>query len=205
VLVLGGIYLGVFTPTEAASVGAAGAMIFALFRGKLNFHALADSLVDAARTTTMIFMVGFGALVFSNFINLAGLPDAMVEFITTLDVSPIGVVLAICVIYVIMGCVFDSLAMLLLTIPIFYPIVQPLGIDGVWFGIIVIIVIEIGLITPPIGMNVFMVKTVLTDVEIWTIFNGIWPFLAATVLGLALIMIFPQIALFLPDLMVNLR
>jgi TRAP-type C4-dicarboxylate transport system permease large subunit len=153
----------------------------------------------------MIFMVGFGALVFSNFINLAGLPDAMVEFITTLDVSPIGVVLAICVIYVIMGCVFDSLAMLLLTIPIFYPIVQPLGIDGVWFGIIVIIVIEIGLITPPIGMNVFMVKTVLTDVEIWTIFNGIWPFLAATVLGLALIMIFPQIALFLPDLMVNLR
>jgi len=99
----------------------------------------------------------------------------MVEFITSLDVSPIGVVLAICFIYVILGCVFDSLAMLLLTVPIFYPIVQPLGIDGVWFGIVVIIVVEIGLITPPIGMNVFMVKTVLKDVEIWTIFNGIWP------------------------------
>ncbi len=94
--------------------------------------------------------------------------------------------------------------MLLLTVPIFYPIVQPLGVDGIWFGIIVIIVIEIGLITPPIGMNVFMVKTVLKDVSIWTIFNGIWPFLAATVIGLALIIIFPQIALFLPNLMLNL-
>jgi tripartite ATP-independent transporter DctM subunit len=205
ILVLGGIYLGVFTPTEAASIGAAGAMVFALARGKLNIRALVDSLVDAGRTSAMIFVVGFGALVFSNFINLAGLPDAMVEFITSLDVSPIGVVLAICFIYVILGCVFDSLAMLLLTVPIFYPIVQPLGIDGVWFGIVVIIVVEIGLITPPIGMNVFMVKTVLKDVEIWTIFNGIWPFLAATIIGLAIVMVFPQIALFLPDLMLNLR
>ena len=205
VVILGGIYLGVFTPTEAASIGASGAMIFAFGRGKLNLQALVDSLIDAARTSAMIFFVGFGALVFSNFINLAGLPDAMVEFITSLDVPPIGVVLAICIIYVILGCVFDGLAMLLLTVPIFFPIVQPLGIDGVWFGIVVIIVIEIGLITPPIGMNVFMVKTVLRDVEIWTIFNGIWPFLAATILGLAIIIMFPQIALVLPNLMLDLR
>ena len=153
----------------------------------------------------MIFLVGFGALVFSNFINLAGLPEAMIDFITSLDVPPIGVVIAICVIYVVLGCVYDSLAMLLLTVPIFYPIVEALGVDGIWFGIVVIIVVEIGLITPPIGMNVFMVKTVLRDVDIWTVFNGIWPFLFATFVGLAAICAFPQIALLLPDLMLSLR
>jgi tripartite ATP-independent transporter DctM subunit len=200
-VVLGGIYLGVFTPTEAAAIGAAGAMLFALLRRKLGWSALYHSLVDAGRTSAMIFMVGFGALVFSNFINLAGLPDAMVSWINSLDVSPLGVVLAMCVIYVVLGCVFDSLAMLLLTVPIFFPIIKPLGVDAIWFGIIVIIVVEIGLITPPIGMNVFMVKTVLRDVEIWTIFAGVWPFLIATLLGLALIIAFPGIALFLPDLM----
>ncbi len=205
ILVLGGIYTGVFTPTEAAAIGAAGAMLFALGRGKLDWAALYHSLVDAGRTTAMIFVVGFGALVFSNFINLAGLPSAMVEWIESLQVSPIGVILAICLIYVILGCVFDSLAMLLLTVPIFFPIVEPLGVDPIWFGIIVIVVVEIGLITPPIGMNVFMVKTVLRDVEIWTIFNGVWPFLAATLIGLALIIVFPQIALVLPDLMLNWR
>ena len=201
VLVLGGIYLGVFTPTEAAAIGAAGAMLFAFGRGGLGFQALAASLVDAGRTTAMIFLVGFGALVFSNFINLAGLPEAMIDFIASLDVSPLGVVIAMCVIYVVLGCVFDSLAMLLLTVPIFYPVVEPLGVDGIWFGIVVIVVVEIGLITPPIGMNVFMVKTVLRDVDIWTVFRGVWPFLAATLVGLALICAFPEIALFLPDLM----
>ena len=204
VVVLGGIYLGVFTPSEAAAIGAAGAMVFAMARGKLGSRAMIESLIDAGRTTAMIFMVAFGALVFSNFINLAGLPTAMVNWIDSLNVTPIGVILAICLIYVAMGCVFDSLAMILLTIPIFFPIVEPLGVDGVWFGIIVIIVVEIGLITPPIGMNVFMVKTVLRDVEVWTVFNGVWPFLGATLIGLALIIAFPQIALFLPDLMLNL-
>ena len=164
-----------------------------------------DALIDAGRTTAMIFMVGFGALVFSNFINLAGLPDAMVELIHAFDVPVIGVVLIICAIYVVLGCVFDSLAMLLLTVPVFFPIVDSLGVDPIWFGIVIIIVVEIGLITPPIGMNVFMVKTVLRDVEIWTIFNGVWPFLAATLIGLALILVFPDIALLLPDLMPNLR
>jgi C4-dicarboxylate transporter, DctM subunit len=201
VVVLGGIYVGVFTPTEAAAIGAAGAMLFALGRGMLDLTALFRSLVDAGRTTAMIFLVGFGALVFANFINLAGLPAAMVDWIDSLDVSPVGVVLAICLIYIVLGCVFDSLAMLLLTVPIFFPIVEPLGIDPVWFGIVVIIVVEIGLITPPIGMNVFMVNTVLRDIDIWTIFNGVWPFLVATLVGLGLIIVFPQIALFLPGLM----
>ena len=204
-LVLGGIYLGVFTPTEAAAIGAAGAMLFAVGRRRLGFRALASALVDAGRTTAMIFLVGFGALVFSNFINLAGLPEAMIEFIGALDVSPLGVVIAMCAIYVVLGCVFDGLAMLLLTVPIFFPIVESLGIDPIWFGIVVIVVVEIGLITPPIGMNVFMVKTVLRDVDIWTVFRGVWPFLLATLAGLALICAVPEIALFLPDLMLDLR
>ena len=205
VLVLGGIYLGIFTPTEAAAIGAAGAMVFAMGRRKLALSSMIDALIDAGRTTAMIFMVGFGALVFSNFINLAGLPDAMVALIQAFDVPVIGVILIICAIYVVLGCVFDSLAMLLLTVPVFFPIVDSLGVDPIWFGIVIIIVVEIGLITPPIGMNVFMVKTVLEDVEIWTIFNGVWPFLAATLIGLALIVAFPGIALLLPDLMLNLR
>lgn len=198
VIVIGGIYLGVFTPTEAAGIGAFGAFVFALARRKLGWTAFVDALVDAGRTTAMIFMVGFGALVFSNFVTLAGLTGAMVDFIQSLEVSPTGVVIAMCVLYVILGCVFDSLAMLLLTVPIFFPIIEPLGVDPVWFGIIVIVVVEIGLITPPIGMNVFMVRSVLHDVETWTIFNGIWPFLAATLVALVLLFLFPGIATFLP-------
>ncbi|HUG79204.1 MAG TPA: TRAP transporter large permease [Burkholderiales bacterium] len=203
VLVIGGIYLGVFTPTEAAGIGAFGAFLFAAMRRKLGFAACVEALVDAGRTTAIIFTVGFGALVFSNFVTLAGLTAAMVELIRSLEVSPTGVVLAMCVLYVILGCVFDSLAMLLLTVPIFFPIVAPLGVDPVWFGIIVIVVVEIGLITPPIGMNVFMVRSVLQDVDTWTIFNGVWPFLAATLAALALLFAFPGIATWLPEQMVK--
>ena len=201
VLVMGGIYLGVFTPTEAAGIGATGAFLFALGRRRLGWREFVDSLIDAGLTTGMIFVVAFGALTFSNFLNLAGLPDLMVEWISSLDVSPVGVVLAMCVIYVLFGCVFDSLAMLLLTVPIFAAIVEPLGIDLIWFGIVVIIVVEIGLITPPIGMNVFVVKTVLEDVSLWAIFRGVWPFVAASLVGLGLIIAVPEIALFLPSLM----
>ena len=201
VLVLGGIYLGIFTPTEAAGIGATGALLFALARRRMGWRDFVDSLIDAGLTTGMIFVVAFGALIFSNFVNLAGLPDAMVEWITSLNVSPIGVVIAMCVIYLLLGCVFDSLAMLLLTVPIFAAIVEPLGVDLIWFGIVVIIVVEIGLITPPIGMNVFVVKTVLHDVSLWAIFRGVWPFVVASIIGLALIIIFPGIALVLPNLM----
>lgn len=200
-LVLGGIYLGVFTPTEAAGIGATGALLFALARRRMRWRDFVDSLVDAGITTGMIFTVAFGALIFSNFVNLAGLPDVMVEWINSLNVSPLGVVLAMCVIYLLLGCVFDSLAMLLLTVPIFAAIIEPLGVDLIWFGIVVIIVVEIGLITPPIGMNVFVVKTVLTDVSLWDIFRGVWPFVVASLVGLLLIIVFPDIALVLPALM----
>ena len=141
------------------------------------------------------------ALIFSNFINLAGLPDALVDGINSLAMPPIGVVLAMCVIYIVMGCVFDSLAMLLLTVPIFFPIIKSVGLDPIWFGIIVIIVVELGLITPPIGMNVFVVKAVIGDVPMWTVFRGVTPFLIAMIVGLAVVIYVPAVSLFLPRLM----
>ena len=122
----------------------------------------------------------------------------MIEYF---ELSPVGVVLAMCAIYLLLGCVFDSLAMLLLTIPIFVAVIEPMGVDLIWFGIVAIIIVEIGLITPPIGMNVFVVKTVLADVRIWAIFAGVWPFVVASLIGLALIIAMPEIALLLPGLM----
>jgi tripartite ATP-independent transporter DctM subunit len=200
-LVMGGIYGGIFTPTEAASIGAFGAMMFVLWRQRLTWKTLVGSLAEAGRTTGTIFTVGFGALIFSNFVNVAGLPRDLVAIIEAADVSPIGVVLVICLILIVLGMVFDALAMILLTVPVFFPIVASLGLDPIWFGIIVIIVVEIGLITPPIGLNVFVVKSVAPDVPLGEIFKGIVPFFLASVVGLALIILFPAIALFLPGLM----
>jgi C4-dicarboxylate transporter DctM subunit len=200
-LVIGGIYLGVFTPTEAAAIGAAGAFLFALLRGRLGLNETFAALVESSITTTMIFIVLIGALVFSNFVNIAGLTDAMVTWIESLNASQIGVVLAICLIYVLLGCVFDSLAMLILTVPVFTAILKPMGVDLIWFGIVVIIVIELGLITPPIGMNVFVVNAAIPDVAIWTVFRGVWPFIIAMLICLASVIIFPSLATLLPRLM----
>jgi C4-dicarboxylate transporter, DctM subunit len=200
-VIIGGIYLGVFTPTEAAGIGAAGAFLFALMRGKLGLRGVFDALVESGVITGMIFVVTFGALVFSNFITIAGMTRAITDWIDGLNAPPLGVVLAMCLVYVVLGCVFDSLAMLILTVPVFVAIVKPLGVDLVWFGIIVIIVVELGLITPPIGMNVFVVNSVIPDVTVWTIFSGVWPFLIAMIIGLGLVITIPTLATFLPSLM----
>ena len=200
-LIIGGIYLGVFTPTEAAGVGATGAFLFAFFRGKLGLQRTFDALIESGITTGMIFVVTFGALVFSNFINIAGLTTAMSDWILQLHASPLGVILAICAIYLVLGCVFDSLAMLILTVPVFTAILNPLGVDLIWFGIVVIIVVELGLITPPIGMNVFVVNAAIPDVNVWTVFRGVWPFVLAMLLCLILVIAFPSLATFLPRLM----
>jgi tripartite ATP-independent transporter DctM subunit len=201
VLVLGGMYSGVFTPTEGAGVGAAGALLFGIARRRLGFRATVEALVDAGRTSGSIFVVTIGAFVFSNFINIAGLPEAMIAWIQSLAVSPIGIVLAMCAIYIVLGCLFDSLAMLLLTVPVFFPIVNGLGLDAVWFGIIVIVVVELGLITPPIGMNVFVVKAVVGDVPMWRVFRGIVPFVIAMLVGLGIVIYVPELSLFLPRMM----
>ena len=201
VIVMGGIYLGVFTPTEAAGIGAGGAFLIALARRSLSFTALFETLTDTARTSAMLFTVVIGALIFSDFINRAGLPDALQSFVSGLDVAPLVVILVILCIYVVLGMVFESLSMLLLTVPVFYPLVQSLGFDLVWFGIVVVVVTEISLITPPVGMNVFVLGAVLRDVNTGTIFKGVTPFWCVDIIRLALITLTPAISLWLPSLL----
>lgn len=200
-IVMGGIYLGIFTPTEAAGIGAGGAFFIALARKSLTWGSLFDILTDTARTTTMLFGVVIGALIFSNFINRAGLPADLLAFVEGLEVSPMVVILVILAIYIVLGMVFESLSMLLLTVPIFFPLVQSLGFDLVWFGIVVVVVTEISLITPPVGMNVFVLSAVLRDVKASTIFKGVTPFWCADIVRLALITLIPAISLFLPELL----
>lgn len=200
-LVLGGIYFGIFTPSEAAGIGAMGALLFALARRCMSWLAFWQSLLEAAKTTSLIFSVAFGALILNNFINMAGLPTIVVEFVQSMDVAPIVVIVVICLIYVALGCIVEGIGMILLTVPIFFPVVQALGFDMIWFGIVVIMVTEISLITPPIGLNVFVMKTMLPDVPLTTIYKGILPFLAADIVRLALVVFIPPIALYLPNLM----
>lgn len=201
IFVIGGIYVGAFTPTEAAGMGAAGAIIIAWWRGALSWTVLMDVTRETALTTAKLFMVVFGAMIFSNFVNRAGLPDGLLNIVNSFDVSPMGVILIILLIYLVLGCVFESLSMILLTVPIFAPVVEALGFDLIWFGILVVVATEISLITPPIGLNVFVLKGVLKDVPVSTIFKGVTPFWIADIFRLILLALIPAIALYLPSLM----
>ncbi|WP_236071564.1 TRAP transporter large permease [Paraburkholderia domus] len=195
VVVVGGLYSGIFTATEAGGIGATGALIFTALRGKLDRRVLLESLVEAGRTTAMIFIIAFGGLVFANFVTLSGLTTTLVTWIQSLHLPTIGVILIIVLIYVVLGSVMEAVSMMLLTVPVFAAVVQPLGVDLIWFGIFIAMMIEIGLIHPPVGMNVFMVKSVMPDLPIRTIFIGTIPFLIANIFALALIIIFPVIPL----------
>ena len=203
VLVMGGIYAGLFTPTEAAGIGAFGAFVFALYRRALTWRILREVLTESARTTAMLFTVLFGALLFANFVNTAGLPSALISLASGFDVPPFVVIAIILAIYIVLGCVFESLSMLLLTVPVFFPLVADLGYDLVWFGIIVVVVTEISLITPPVGLNVFVLRGMLTDVSTGTIFRGVTPFWLADIVRLALLVGIPWISLALPKLFFN--
>lgn len=198
-IVMGGIYAGIFTPTEAAGIGAGGAFLIALSRRSLSWRKLYEVLGETTQTTASLFVVVIGALIFSNFVNRAGFPDQLLALITGYDVSPMAVIFMILGIYIILGFVFESLSMLLLTVPIFYPVVQSLGFDLVWFGIVVVVVTEISLITPPVGLNVFVLSGVLKDVRTGTIFKGVTPFWVADIIRLLLITLIPAIALVLPN------
>jgi tripartite ATP-independent transporter DctM subunit len=199
IVVMGGIYMGIFTPTEAAGVGAGGAFLIGLARKQLGISAIFETLVDTLRTSAMLFAVVIGALIFSDFINRAGLPSMLEQLVLDLDVSPMVVILVILGIYILLGMVFESLSMMLLTVPVFYPLVASLGFDLVWFGIVVVVVTEISLITPPVGMNVFVLSAVLKDVRTGTIFKGVTPFWCADMVRLALIVVFSAISLILPE------
>jgi C4-dicarboxylate transporter DctM subunit len=201
IFVIGGIYAGLFTPTEAAGIGAAGALLIAWKRGALKDGALMSVLRETGITTAKLFFVLFGALIFSNFVNRAGLPDGLISIVTAFELSPLGVIFIIMLVYVLLGCVFESLSMILLTVPIFAPLVAGLGFDLIWFGILVVVVTEISLITPPIGLNVFVLKGVLKDVSVKTIFKGVTPFWIADICRLALLALVPSISLLLPSMM----
>ena len=200
ILVIGGIYFGVFTPTEAAGVGAFGAFAFALWRRALTLRTFLDSVTEAARTTAILFFVLVGALVFRNFVNLAGLPDALQQLIVGVGVSPTGAIIVMMLIYIVLGCFLESLSMVLLTVPIFFPLVISFGFDPIWFGIIVVMVTELSLITPPVGLNLFVIKTTVGDISLKTIYRGILPFVAADVVRLAILIAFPALVLTLPQL-----
>lgn len=250
VTVIGGIYGGAFTPTEAAGIGAAGAFVIAVFggafteaaprgigpyfvylgrklrgrsaegelaegnkfaremiRGNFDRKSLYDALVDSAQTTAVLFFVLIGALMFSNFVNIAGLPQGLLSIVDDLGVSPYVVILVILGIYIMLGCVFESLSMLLLTVPIFYPVVRDLPLEGltpdqitIWFGIIAVVVTEISLITPPVGLNVFVLSGVLPDVKTTTIFRGVTPFWVADIVRLMILTFIPGVSLYLPTL-----
>ncbi len=190
-----------FSPTEAAGMGATGAFLIALARGGLTFRDCWEVLRETAFTTAALFSVLIGAWIFSNFVNLAGLPEALRALVTENAISPAMVIALILLIYVALGCVFESLSMLLLTVPIFFPLVTGLGYDPVWFGIVVVVVTEISLITPPVGLNVFILKGVVGDVSTGTIFKGVTPFWIVDLIRLALIVLIPWIVLVLPNSM----
>jgi tripartite ATP-independent transporter DctM subunit len=202
VLVLGGIYGGIFTPTEAAGIGAFGAMAISLARGHLRtLEEWISTLAEAARTTSTLFIVIFGALVFAEFVNLSGMPYGLVDIVDSMHLSPTGLVIAIVLIAIFMGMIFEAIGILLLLVPVFMPALNQSGVDMIWFGIVVVLVTELGLITPPIGMNVFVVKAVMPDLKLGRIFAGVTPFIGAILVALVLIFLFPGIATFLPKWM----
>ena len=200
-LVIGGLYIGIFSPTEAASVGAVGAFMLGLINRKSPRQLLATTLIDTVKTTAMIFTVLIGAILFNNFLILASVPTLVSDWIGALPLGKTAVLLVIVGMYFVLGCLLDSLAMILLTIPIVFPIVKALNYDPVWFGIIIVMVVELGLITPPIGMNVFVIKGITKDVPLETIFRGVTPFIIAQIILIGILIAFPSIALWLPSTM----
>jgi C4-dicarboxylate transporter DctM subunit len=200
-LVMGGIYSGAFTATEAAGVGAFGAFVFALIRRTLTFRGTLSALIEAARTSAMMFFVLIGALIFSNFLDVAGVPGQLQTWIEGLNVAPLLVVFVILLIYLALGCVLESISMMLLTVPLFFPVMQSMGYNPIWFGIVVVVAIEISLITPPIGLNVYMLNSMMPDIPATTIFRGVTPFIFADILRISVIVAIPALSLWLPSVL----
>jgi tripartite ATP-independent transporter DctM subunit len=201
VLSIGGIYVGVFTPVEASGVGAALVILLALVSGRLGAHGFRTALFDTVRTSAMLYMVVIGANVLNPFLAVTQIPATLGEGLAGLGLGPYGALTVIVLAYVVLGMFLDGLSMLVVTIPIVFPIMMANGFDPIWFGVVAVIVVEMGMITPPVGMNVFVVKGIAPDVPMATIFRGVLPFLLAMLVCLLLIVIYPQIALFLPDTM----
>lgn len=196
--VLGGIFGGIFTATEGGGVGAGAAFLFALWRRALSWRVLVEVLKESFCTTSMLFMIFIGALLFANFINLTSMPDDLKNLVSSLNVHPALVMLMICAVYVLLGTAMEELSMILLTVPILFPVVTALGYDPIWFGIVIVMVVQVGLISPPVGMNIFVIRSLLPHVALGVLFRGVTPFCLALVLALVVLVLFPQLALFIP-------
>jgi C4-dicarboxylate transporter, DctM subunit len=199
VIVIGGLYGGWFTPTEAGGMGAGGAFIISALRRRLSPAQLLQSLLHATRTAAAIFTVLIGAILFGYFLTITQTPQHVTGFLTGLGLGRYGVLALIMLMYLVLGCLMDALAMVILTVPIIFPVVTALGFDPIWFGVIIVMTVELGLIHPPVGMNVFVIKTVIPEVSFLTIFAGVLPFILTDILRLVILIGFPVIATYLPN------
>ena len=205
IFVIGGLYglpfLPRFTPTEAGGVGASGAFLIGVLSGRLNKDGILTSLLQATRTAAAVFTVLIGALLFGYFLTITQTPQKVTEFLTALGLGKYGVLALIMLMYLLLGCLMDAMAMIILTIPIIFPVIIHLGFDPIWFGVIIVMTVELGLIHPPVGMNIFVIKSVIEDAKISTIFYGVMPFIVTDLLRLVILIAFPILATWLPSRM----
>jgi len=201
VLVMGGLFLGIFTPTEAGAVGALGGVLIPLVSGQLSWGAFLEALYSSTRTTCMILTIVAGATVFGHFLAVTRIPATLSGWVVTLPLPAWGIMLVIFFFFFVGGCFMDALGMILLTIPIFYPVAIAIGYDPIWFGVVIVLVTELGVITPPVGINVYVVSGIAKDVPLEVIFKGAFPYVLALSAYLVIMLLFPQIALFLPSFM----
>lgn len=199
-LVIVGLIIGWFTPTEAGAIGAFGALILPLIRRRLDWQGFKDAIIDALHTTGVIFTILLGAIVFNSFLAVTTIPMEIAQWVSGLGLPPITVIAIILLAYLSLGTFLDEMSMILLTIPIFFPVVVELGFDPIWFGIVIVLVVEMGMISPPVGITMFVVKSIAPDISMGTIFKGVLPFWLTTIIFAFLLVAFPEIALFLPNL-----
>jgi len=200
-LVVGGIYGGIFTSTEAGAIGASGALLIGVIRRRLTYRAFVESVLETGSVSAMIFIIVIGAMIFSTFITVTTIPASLANNVAGLPVPPPVILAAVLVFYIILGTFMDITSGLLLTLPVTFPLVMNLGYDPIWFGVIIVLILEMGLVTPPVGLNVFVLKSVAKDVPLYTIFRGIIPFFFAMIVCVVLLFLFPKIAMFLPSIM----
>ena len=199
VFIITGLYAGMFTATEAAGMGAAGAFIIAVARRKLSRADFWNCLIESLRTTAAVFTILIGALIFGYFLTITQVPQKLTHFLTGLGLGPYGVLILILLMYLVLGCIMDAMAMIILTVPIVFPVIQALGFDPIWFGVVIVMTVELGLIHPPVGMNVFVIKSVIREVKLSTVFYGVMPFVLTDILRLAIIISFPILSTWLPS------
>jgi TRAP-type C4-dicarboxylate transport system permease large subunit len=200
-MTIGGIYAGLFTPIEASGIGAFLTLIAALLRRRLSGPVLKAIVLQTMRTSATIFLILMGAYVFIPFMTLSQLPEIMVRFLLSFDVGTTAILLIIITTYLVLGTFMEDISMLILTLPVVMPVLKTLEVDLIWFGVVAVLIIQMGILSPPVGLNVFIVKGIVPDVPMYTIFRGIWPFWYAMGLLIVLLLMFPQLALFLPNTM----